>query len=81
MNEYFSHISYIAAEPDPAENDLELKKKLDESSKKLNADLNAVKLKNAIQFLISYIEYVFEEAHKDDIMCVFSIYSKLSLSD
>lgn len=43
LNEYFGRISYVTTVPDPAENDLELKKKLDESNRKLHADLNAVK--------------------------------------
>lgn len=44
LNEYLGRLAQDITEKDPAEDDLELKKKLDESNKKLNDDLNAVKL-------------------------------------
>lgn len=40
----------MVSETDPAEDDLELKKKLDESGKQLNQALNRVKLNNSAQY-------------------------------
>jgi len=42
LNEYFGRLTDIAGGNDPAAENVELKKKLDESNKKLCADLNAV---------------------------------------
>lgn len=58
LNEYFGRISYMTTIQDPAENDLELKKKLDESNRKLHADLNAVKLINSTKYELQ-TEYAF----------------------
>ncbi|XP_015366655.1 PREDICTED: CAP-Gly domain-containing linker protein 1-like isoform X2 [Diuraphis noxia] len=45
LNEYFGRLAYVSTIKDPAEENEELKKKLDESNKKLHSDLNALTLK------------------------------------
>lgn len=42
LNDYFGSLEAMITEKDPADDNPELKKKLDESSKKLYADLNEV---------------------------------------
>lgn len=52
LNEYFSRLLNVTKDKDPAEENAELKRKLDESNKKLYADLNALteKFKNKQEF-------------------------------
>ncbi|KAL5235627.1 hypothetical protein ACI65C_003037 [Semiaphis heraclei] len=45
LNEYFGRLANVNTIKDPAEENEELKKKLDESNKKLHSDLNALTLK------------------------------------
>lgn len=43
LNEYFGRLTDATTDKDPAEENPVLKKKLEESNKKLQSDLNAVK--------------------------------------
>lgn len=60
LNDYFGRLESMITEKDPAEDNPEIKKKLDESKKKFYADLNAViKIFSYFKVLHKLFSYIF----------------------